>query len=177
MPGRVPVRVLGLALGLALATRPAAAQVFQLQGGGSSLFEGYGGVLSVWGNGYEGSLGIGYLDGIRLGWSARRLLAGRDTLRLGNDALPFHLETDVFGGGSAILAQGASLQRRGRTTLQALGGASDAVAAPYFASNTPSRAAAYVARSTTCAATCRSWGTPWPPIGRRSSDRSDGHQR
>lgn len=145
-PVRVPARVLGLALGLALATRPAAAQVFQLQGGGSSLFEGYGGVLSVWGNGYEGSLGIGYLDGIRLGWSARRLLAGRDTLRLGNDALPFHLETDVFGGGSAILAQGASLQRRrGRTTLQAFGGASaNAVAAPYFASNTPSRAMAYV---------------------------------
>ena len=102
-PVRVPARVLGLALGLALATRPAAAQVFQLQGGGSSLFEGYGGVLSVWGNGYEGSLGIGYLDGIRLGWSARRLLAGRDTLRLGNDALPFHLETDVFGGGSVGL--------------------------------------------------------------------------
>ncbi len=123
----------------------ARAQVFQLQGGGSSLFAGYGGVLNVWGNGYEASLGVGYLDGLKLGWSARRLFAGRDTLRLGNDALPFVLETDVFGGGSAILAQGVSLQRRrGRTTLQAFAGASaNAVAAPYFASNSPSRAMAY----------------------------------
>lgn len=120
-------------------------QVFQLQGGGSSLFEGYGGVLNVWGNGYDASLGVGYLDGLRLGWTARRLLAGRDTLRLGNDALPFVLPTDVFGSGSAVLAQGASLQRRrGRTTLQAFAGASaNAVAAPYFASNAPSRAMAY----------------------------------
>lgn len=133
---------------LAVATTAPAtarAQVFQLQGGGSSLFEGYGGVLNVWGNGYEASLGVGYLDGLRLGWSARRLLGGRDTLRMGNDALPFVLPTDVFGSGSAILAQGASLQRRrGRTTLQAFAGASaNAVAAPYFASNTPSRAMAY----------------------------------
>jgi len=121
------------------------AQVFQLQGGGSSLFEGYGGVVNVWGNGYEASLGVGYLDGLTLGWSARRLLGGRDTLRLGNDALPFVLDTDVFGTGSVILAQGASLQRRrGRTMLHVFGGASaDAVAAPYFASNRPARAMAY----------------------------------
>lgn len=131
--------------GVAAVPSLARGQVFQLQGGGSSLFEGYGGVLNVWGNGYEASLGVGYLDGLRLGWTARRLFAGRDTLRLGNDALPFVLPTDVFGSGSAVLAQGASLQRRrGRTTLQAFAGASaNAVAAPYFASNAPSRAMAY----------------------------------
>lgn len=124
---------------------PLQAQVFQLQGGGSSLFEGYGGVVNIWGNGYEASLGVGYLDGLTVGWSARRLLGGRDTLRVGNDALPFVLDTDVFGTGSAILAQGASVQRRrGRTTLHAFAGASaNAVAAPYFASNQPSRAMAY----------------------------------
>ena len=124
----------------------ARAQVFQLQGGGSSLFAGYGGMLNIWGNGYEASLGVGYLDGLKLGLSARRLIGGRDTLRVGNDALPFVLETDVFSGGSVILAQGASLQRRrGRTTVHAFAGASaSAVAAPYFASNSPSRAMAYL---------------------------------
>lgn len=141
------VRVLALwaLAGVAGIPSTARGQVFQLQGGGSSLFEGYGGVLNVWGNGYETSLGVGYLDGLRLGWTARRLFARRDTLRLGNDALPFVLPTDVFGSGSAVLAQGASLQRRrGRTTLQAFAGASaNAVAAPYFASNIPSRAMAY----------------------------------
>lgn len=145
---RVPgVRVLAIWALAGAGAIPSAArgQVFQLQGGGSSLFEGYGGVLNVWGNGYEASLGVGYLDGLRLGWTARRLFAGRDTLRLGNDALPFVLPTDVFGSGSAVLAQGASLQRRrGRTTLHAFAGASaNAVAAPYFASNTASRAMAY----------------------------------
>jgi len=148
MPSRRHLLRAAVTLGAALALvgSPARAQVFQLQGGGSSLFEGYGGVVNMWGNGYEASLGVGYLDGLRLGWSARRLLGGRDTLRLGNDALPFVLETDVFGGGSAILAQGASVQRRrGRTTVQAFAGASaNPVAAPYFASNTPSRAMAYV---------------------------------
>jgi len=126
--------------------RTGGGQVFQLEGGGSSLFAGYGGLLNVWGSGYEASVGVGYLDGLRLGWSGRRLLGGRDTLRVGNDALPFVLETDIFAGGSAILAQGASVQRRrGRTTLHAFAGASaNAVAAPYFAANTPSRAMAYL---------------------------------
>jgi hypothetical protein len=134
-----------LLLFLVVVPRPGMAQVFQLEGGGSSLFAGYGGLLNVWGNGYDASVGVGYLDGLRLGWSGRRLLGGRDTLRVGNDALPFVLETDVFTGGSAILAQGLSLQRRrGRTTLHAFAGASaSAVAAPYFAANTPSRAMAY----------------------------------
>lgn len=141
----VPGLLTGVLTILLLVPGQAPAQVFQVQGGGSSLFAGYGGMLNVWGNGYEASLGVGYLDGLRFGWSGRRLIGGRDTLRIGNDALPFVLETDVFGGGSAILAQGASLQRRrGRTSLQAFAGASaNAVAAPYFASNTASRAMAY----------------------------------
>lgn len=144
-PLSVRALILWALVAVTAAPSTARGQVFQLQGGGSSLFEGYGGVLNVWGNGYDASIGVGYLDGLRLGWTARRLLAGRDTLRLGNDALPFVLSTDVFGSGSAVLAQGVSLQRRrGRTTLQAFAGASaNAVAAPYFASNTPSRAMAY----------------------------------
>jgi hypothetical protein len=146
---RPPRRIIGVALAtlaiLGAGPSPAPAQVFQLQGGGSSLFEGYGGVVNVWGNGYEASLGVGYLDGLTLGWSARRLLGGRDTLRVGNDALPLVLDTDVFGTGSVILAQGASVQRRrGRTTLHTFAGFSaNAIAAPYFASNRPSRAMAY----------------------------------
>jgi hypothetical protein len=128
-----------------LVGRSAAAQVFQVQGGGSSLFAGYGGVVNVWGNGYDGSLGIGYLDGLRIGATARRLIGGRDTLRVGNDILPLSLPTDIFGGGSAMLAQGVSLQRRrGRTTLHAFGGASaNALAAPYFAANRASHGMGY----------------------------------
>lgn len=132
-----------------VSTRPAHGQVFQLQGGGSSLFAGYGGVVNFWGNGYDGSLGIGYLDGLRIGATARRLIGGRDTLRVGNEILPLTLPTDIFGNASAMLAQGVSLQRRrGRTTLHAFAGASaNALAAPYFAANRASHPMAY-ARAT-----------------------------
>lgn len=121
------------------------AQVFQVQGGGSSLFAGYGGVVNLWGNGYEASLGVGYLDGLRIGASGRRLLNGRDTLRVGNDLLPLNLETDVFGPSGTIFAQGASVQRRrGRTQTWIFGGASaTALAAPYFGSQRPMHAMAY----------------------------------
>lgn len=122
------------------------AQVFQVEGGGSSLFEGYGGLVNIWGNGYEASVGVGYLDGVKFGASARKLLGGRDTLRLGNDLLPFMLETDIFSSGSGIFVQGASLQRRrGRTQLWAFAGASaSALSAPMFASQRPTRPMAYV---------------------------------
>jgi hypothetical protein len=130
---------------LAVAALRAEAQVFQVQGGGSSLFAGYGGVLNVWGNGYEGSLGVGYLDGLKVGVSARRLMGQRDTLRLGNDLLPLHLETDVFSGGGVVFAQGASIQRRrGRTQSWIFAGASaTALAAPTFGAQRPVHAMGY----------------------------------
>jgi hypothetical protein len=121
-------------------------QVFQVQGGGSSLFAGYGGLVNIWGNGYEASLGIGYLDGLKVGASARRLIGGRDTLRVGNDLLPFMLETDIFGTGGTIFAQGAALQRRrGRTQLWAFAGASaTSLSGSMFTAQRPSRAMGYV---------------------------------
>lgn len=133
-----------LLITLALAGR-AESQVFQVQGGGSSLFAGYGGLLNVWGNGYEASLGVGYLDGLKVGVSARRLLAQRDTLRLGNDLLPLALETDVFSGGGVVFVQGASIQRRrGRTQSWFFAGASaTAIAAPSFGAQRPVHAMGY----------------------------------
>lgn len=135
--------VLFLALGLSASAVPA--QVFQVQGGGSSLFAGYGGLVNLWGNGYEASLGVGYLDGLRIGASGRRLLGGRDTLRVGNDLLPLTFDTDVFATGATIFAQGASIQRRrGRTQTWIFGGASaTALAAPYFGSQRAMHAMAY----------------------------------
>jgi hypothetical protein len=139
----VAVCLLGASLG---APGRLPAQVFQVQGGGSSLFAGYGGLVNIWGNGYEASLGIGYLDGLKVGASARRLLGGRDTLRVGNDLLPFLLDTDVFGTGGTIFAQGAALQRRrGRTQLWAFAGASaTSLSGSLFTAQRPGRALAYV---------------------------------
>src|SRR5688572_23697369 len=100
--------------------------------GGSSLHQGYGGALNVWGDRFEGNVGVGYLDGVRLSVFLKRLV-GTDTLRLGNDMIPVRFVTDVFGSSHSILAQGAGI-RRGtkRSQLYAFVGASaNATPAPF----------------------------------------------
>jgi hypothetical protein len=109
-----------------------AAQVFELQGGGSSLYQGYGGALNIWGDGFEGNVGLGYLDGLRFSVFLKQLI-GRDTLRIGNDAIPVRFATDVFGTSQSILAQGVGI-RRGtkRSFISAFVGASaSATPAPF----------------------------------------------
>ena len=132
--GRASRLLATLALGVALAGFPGSArsQVFELEGGGSSLYQGYGGALSVWGERFEGNVGLGYLDGFRFSVFFKRLI-GRDTLRLGNDAIPVRFATDVFGGSHTIFAQGAGIHRATRrSSLYAFVGASaTAMPAPF----------------------------------------------
>jgi hypothetical protein len=104
----------------------AAQSVVEVSGGGSSLLGGYGITTSVWRDGVEGWLGLGYLDGFRAGAFVRKGF-GRDTLRLGNDALAVRYPTDIFGNGYGLLVQGASWSRTGsRTTIIVFGGPSTA---------------------------------------------------
>ncbi|HEU5170048.1 MAG TPA: hypothetical protein VFU46_05900 [Gemmatimonadales bacterium] len=116
-----------------LAPGAGAQSVVELTGGGSSLQGGYGVTANVWRDGVEGWIGLGYLDGLRAGAFARKGI-GRDTLRLGNDALTLRYPTDVFGTGYVVLAQGASWQHAGtRTSFLAFGGAASAgLSAPSF---------------------------------------------
>jgi len=118
---------------IAGASAAPAQTVFEVQGGGSSLTGGYGVATNVWRNGVEGWVGLGYLDGLRLGAFMRKAI-GKDTLRLGNDALVVRYPTDVFGNGYNLLVQGASYARtQGRTSVVAFGGASsEGLAAPAF---------------------------------------------
>jgi hypothetical protein len=116
-----------------VSTRSLPGQVFQLQGAGSSLYSGYGGMVNIWGSGYEGAFALGYLDGFRLSAFAKAML-GHDTLRLGNDVIPIRLPTDMFSASSGVMVQGASIERvAGRTRILAFGGLSATpVAAPQF---------------------------------------------
>jgi outer membrane protein OmpA-like peptidoglycan-associated protein len=107
-PFRVAAVALAASLALAGAPAPAGAQtVVQLEGGGSSLVDGYGLTANVWRPGSDGWVGIGYLDGLRIGAFLRTGL-GKDTLRIGNDALQIRFPTDVFSGGRNLLVQGVS---------------------------------------------------------------------
>jgi len=115
---------------------PGAAQtVVEVQGGGSSLVGGYGATANFWRGGVDGWIGLGYLDGLKAG-AFLRTAVGKDTLRLGNDALVMRFPTDLFSSGYNLLVQGASLGGAGgsgRTSYLAFAGASaSSLAAPSF---------------------------------------------
>jgi hypothetical protein len=114
--------------------RPTNAQtVVEVQGGGSSLVDGYGATANFWRSGVDGWIGLGYLNGLRAG-AFLRTAVNKDTLRLGNDALVMRLPTDVFTPGYNVLVQGASYTGgTERTSYLVFGGASSAgVGAPSF---------------------------------------------
>ena len=107
--------------------------VVEVQGGGSSLNDGYGATANFWRSSVDGWIGLGYLNGFRAGAFLRKSL-GRDTLGVGNNALIMQLPTDVFTPGFNLLVQGVSFSGgNDRWSYMAFGGASsDGLSAPTF---------------------------------------------
>jgi hypothetical protein len=123
-----------LAAAVLVAPRRLPAQtVMEVQGGGSSLVGGYGATANFWRNGVDGWIGLGYLDGLRFG-AFLRSAVGRDTLRVGNDALVMRFPTDLFSGGYNLLVQGISLGggKDGTSYLAFAGASSSSLSAPSF---------------------------------------------
>ncbi|MDQ3138521.1 MAG: carboxypeptidase-like regulatory domain-containing protein [Gemmatimonadota bacterium] len=121
------------AAALSAAGDAAAQTVVEVQGGGSSLVGGYGATANFWRNGVDGWVGLGYLDGLRVGAFLRKAV-GKDTVRLGNDALVMRFPTDLFSGGYNLLVQGVSVGggTAGRSYLAFAGASSSSLAAPSF---------------------------------------------
>lgn len=107
-----PRRAGGLLLAaLVLAGPTVAAQtVVELQGGGSSLYEGYGLSANVFRPDFDGWIGVGYLRGFRVGAFVRTSI-GTDTVRAGSDALLVRFPTDLFTAGYNLLVSGVSYSR------------------------------------------------------------------
>lgn len=122
-----------LVAALVVSARGAAQTVVEVQGGGSSLVGGYGATANFWRGGVDGWIGLGYQDGLRAGAFLRTGI-GKDTLRLGNDALVMRFPTDLFSSGYNLLVQGASVGGgSGGTSYLAFAGASaSSLAAPSF---------------------------------------------
>jgi hypothetical protein len=131
-------RGIALALtGVALLCQPtgtSAQTVVEVQGGGSSLADGYGATANFWRQGMDGWIGLGYLDGFRAGVYLRKATTRGDTLGFGNSALVLRLPTDIFAPGYNLLVQGVSYAGKyQRTSYLLFGGASSAgVGAPSF---------------------------------------------
>jgi hypothetical protein len=110
--------LLGLLAWAGVFAVPLGAQsVVQVEGGGNTITGGYGSRVQFWGGGYEGWIGAGYSRGWRLGFFAKHPL-GLDTIRVGFDAVPLGLTTDLFSGGSYLLTQGVAWRRK-RSTFEA----------------------------------------------------------
>jgi hypothetical protein len=99
------------------------AQVFHVQAGTSSLQEAHGGSVSFLAPGYEGSIGVGYVNGgmqyggvLRTDFHGYRLTAGDDTV-------DFSLPTDNFNLGHYFYGRGAGISRKtGKNKYTVFGG-------------------------------------------------------
>jgi hypothetical protein len=89
----------------------AAAQVFRIQGGESTLLNAQGGSVEFKAPNYDGSIGLGFYNGrFELGGETRYLFHGY-TMLAGDESVPFLLPTDVFDGSHYFSARGVGITR------------------------------------------------------------------
>lgn len=90
----------------------AAAQVFRVQGGTSTLLNAEGGSVEFKAPHYDGSVGLGFFSGhFEYGAETRYLFRGY-TVLAGDDSVPFTLPTDVFDGSHYFSARGIGATRK-----------------------------------------------------------------
>ena len=115
-------RLAGALAVLAVASGSARAQVIAVQAGASSLQQAQGGALSIHDDAYEGSLGIGSVNPLRVGAFLRTRWHGAG-LTLGDQTIPFALPTDVFAMGHSFLGRGVGVRvDDDEVSLLAMGG-------------------------------------------------------
>jgi hypothetical protein len=91
-------------------------QVFEVNGGASSLYQAQGGTLSVRGPSYKASLGAGTVAGRFVGGANFTKVVGRSTWITGDDLIHFVLPTDIFDTSHYVVAQGAGVLTTLRNT-------------------------------------------------------------
>ena len=91
-------------------------QVFEVNGGASSLYQAQGGTLSVRGPSYKASLGAGTVAGRFVGGANFTKVVGRATWITGDDLIHFVLPTDIFDASHYVVAQGAGVLTTLRNT-------------------------------------------------------------
>ena len=90
---------------------PLHAQVYEIQGGSSTLFGAHGATLQVYGENYIARASVGYFDHLRTGVSFLTKFHGY-TLDAGDQSIPFSLPTDLFNRSYYFLGRGVSAERK-----------------------------------------------------------------
>jgi len=108
---RLPTHSARVLMALLLAGT-AAAQVFKVQGGTSTLLNAEGASVEFKAPNYDGNVGLGFFEGhFEYGAEARSLFHGY-TLLAGDDTVPFILPTDVFDSSHYFSARGIGATRK-----------------------------------------------------------------
>ena len=117
-----------------LTVPPAAGQVYQFDGGTSTLFQATGGSMHVRTLDSEAALGFGFLNGKFNSGGIYRRQWGSSILTLGDDPIPVRLPTDLFDSSHYFFGRGASVAiKKGSTRVFTFAGlTSDGSSAPFF---------------------------------------------
>ena len=103
------MRLYCIVLAIAALAPKLTAQVFQVNGGVSSLYQAQGGTLSMRAPSYKASLSAGAVAGRFVGGANLTKVMGRTTWIAGDDYIHFVLPTDIFDTSHYVVAQGAGL--------------------------------------------------------------------
>jgi hypothetical protein len=128
------VRIYGLCLLIAMASPRLSAQVFEVNGGASSLYQAQGGTLTARGPSYDASLSGGVVAGKLVGGANLTRVIGRGTYVIGDDYIPFVLPTDNFDTSHYLVAVGAGAKGnvRGADVFAFAGAISNSFSSPLF---------------------------------------------
>jgi hypothetical protein len=110
------------------------AQVMELAGGTSTLYQATGASFTVRGRNYEGSVGTGVVAGRFVGGGKFALHRGDAIYAAGREVIPFDLPTDIFDDYHVMYAMGASAEIKKKSSdFFAFGGAASQVyESPFF---------------------------------------------
>jgi len=90
----------------------ARAQVYELSGGNSSLYEAGGGTLAVHGPSYNASIGAGVIGGHFAYGAKMEKAVGKNVYSAGDEQIDFLLPTDVFDPSHYLFARGLGMKTK-----------------------------------------------------------------
>ncbi len=121
---RSGLRISALTLLIVFAVPHLRGQVFEVNGGSSSLYQAQGATISARGPSYDASLGAGIVSGQLVGGANLTGKMGHSTYVAGSDYIHFVLPTDIFDSSDYLVALGAGITTKiGNTDIFAFGGA------------------------------------------------------
>jgi hypothetical protein len=133
-PARIVLVWLGVGWIVCILPARLSAQVFEVNGGNSSLYQAGGGSVTVRAPSYNFTIGAGTVDGHLLEGARMIKVTPRGTFLFGDDRVDFRLPTDIFDTSHYLLMRGVGFSgvRHGADILAFAGATSLDYGSPFF---------------------------------------------